>query len=76
MVFSHNSHLSTGWLSFSSESHPSATVKSVFDSAINGPGDRAHKVRAQSEKRGVYLDDGLWDDLQKLAAESRKEKVS
>jgi LDH2 family malate/lactate/ureidoglycolate dehydrogenase len=31
-------------------------------------------VRAQSEKRGVYLDDGLWEDLQKLAAESKKEK--
>ena len=43
---------------------------------VLAPGDRAHKVRAQSEKRGVYLDDGLWADLQKLAAESRKEKVS
>ena len=43
---------------------------------VLAPGDRAHKVRAQSEKRGVYLDDGLWDDLQKLAAESRKEKQS
>lgn len=42
---------------------------------VLAPGDRAHKVRAQSEKRGVYLDDGLWDDLQKLAAESRKEKA-
>jgi LDH2 family malate/lactate/ureidoglycolate dehydrogenase len=43
---------------------------------VLAPGDRAHKVRAQSEKRGVYLDDGLWTDLQKLAAESRKEKTS
>jgi L-2-hydroxycarboxylate dehydrogenase (NAD+) len=43
---------------------------------VLAPGDRAHKVRAQSEKRGVYLDDGLWNDLQKLAAESRKEKIS
>jgi LDH2 family malate/lactate/ureidoglycolate dehydrogenase len=43
---------------------------------VLAPGDRAHKVRAQSEKRGVYLDDGLWDDLQKLAAASRKEKTS
>ena len=43
---------------------------------VLAPGDRAHKVRAQSEKRGVYLDDGLWNDLQKLAAESRKEKAS
>lgn len=43
---------------------------------VLAPGDRAHKVRAQSEKRGVYLDDGLWADLQKLAAESRKEKIS
>jgi LDH2 family malate/lactate/ureidoglycolate dehydrogenase len=43
---------------------------------VLAPGDRAHKVRAQSEKRGVYLDDGLWADLQKLAAESRKEKAS
>ena len=37
------------------------------------PGDRANKVRAQSEKRGVYIDDGLWADLQKLAVESRKD---
>jgi L-2-hydroxycarboxylate dehydrogenase (NAD+) len=43
---------------------------------VLAPGDRANKVRAQSEKRGVYLDDGLWNDLQKLAAESRKEKIS
>jgi LDH2 family malate/lactate/ureidoglycolate dehydrogenase len=43
---------------------------------VLAPGDRAHKVRAQSEKRGVYLDDGLWNDLQQLAAESRKEKIS
>jgi L-2-hydroxycarboxylate dehydrogenase (NAD+) len=43
---------------------------------VLAPGDRAHKVRAQSEKRGVYLDDGLWNDLQLLAADSRKEKVS
>jgi LDH2 family malate/lactate/ureidoglycolate dehydrogenase len=43
---------------------------------VLAPGDRARKVRAQSEKRGVYLDDGLWNDLQKLAAESRKEKIS
>jgi LDH2 family malate/lactate/ureidoglycolate dehydrogenase len=42
---------------------------------VLAPGDRAHKVRAQSEKRGVYLDDGLWEDLQKLAAESKKEKA-
>ena len=41
---------------------------------VLAPGDRAHKVRSQSEKRGVYLDDGLWEDLQKLAAESKKEK--
>ena len=43
---------------------------------VLAPGDRAHKVRAQSEKRGVYLDDGLWADLQQLAAESQKEKAS
>jgi L-2-hydroxycarboxylate dehydrogenase (NAD+) len=46
------------------------------DHPVLAPGDRAHKVRAQSEKRGVYLDDGLWADLQNLAAESRKEKTS
>ncbi len=40
------------------------------------PGDRAHAARSQSEKRGVYLDDGLWADLQKLAAESQKEKTA
>ena len=43
---------------------------------VLAPGDRAHKVAAQSEKRGVYLDDGLWADLQKLAAESQKETTS
>jgi LDH2 family malate/lactate/ureidoglycolate dehydrogenase len=43
---------------------------------VLAPGDRAHKVRAQSEKRGIYLDDGLWADLQMLAAESKKEKAS
>jgi len=43
---------------------------------VLAPGDRAHKVRSQSEKRGVYLDDGLWNDLQQLAADSQKEKVS
>jgi LDH2 family malate/lactate/ureidoglycolate dehydrogenase len=46
------------------------------DHPVLAPGDRAYKARMQSEKRGVYLDDGLWADLQKLAAESRKEKVS
>lgn len=42
---------------------------------VLAPGDRAHKARAQSLARGMYLDDGLWADLQKLAAESRKEVV-
>jgi L-2-hydroxycarboxylate dehydrogenase (NAD+) len=46
------------------------------DHPVLAPGDRAYKARTQSEKRGVYLDDGLWADLQKLSAESRKEKVS
>ena len=43
---------------------------------VLAPGDRAHKARSQSEKRGVYLDDGLWEDLQKLAAESEKGKIA
>jgi L-2-hydroxycarboxylate dehydrogenase (NAD+) len=43
---------------------------------VLAPGDRARKVRSQSEKRGVYLDDGLWADLQELAAESQKETTS
>lgn len=42
---------------------------------VLAPGDRAQKARAQSMARGMYLDDGLWADLQKLAAESRKEVV-
>jgi LDH2 family malate/lactate/ureidoglycolate dehydrogenase len=42
---------------------------------VLAPGDRAHAVRAQSLAKGVYLDDGLWKDLQALAAESRKEKM-
>ena len=43
------------------------------------PGDRAHAVRAQSLAKGMFIDDGLWADLQKLAAEAsaetRKEKI-
>ncbi|HXB52634.1 MAG TPA: hypothetical protein VNU69_07715, partial [Rhizomicrobium sp.] len=45
---------------------------------VLAPGDRAHAVRAQSLAKGMFIDDGLWADLQKLAAEasaeSRKEK--
>jgi L-2-hydroxycarboxylate dehydrogenase (NAD+) len=43
------------------------------DHPVLAPGDRAQKARAQSLARGMYLDDGLWADLQTLAAESRKE---
>jgi hypothetical protein len=36
-------------------------------------------VRSQSIKRGMFIDDGLWADLQKLAAEahlpSQKENI-
>jgi LDH2 family malate/lactate/ureidoglycolate dehydrogenase len=35
------------------------------------PGDRARATREASRKKGVQLDDGLWDDLKKLAAESK-----
>ena len=42
---------------------------------VLAPGDRAHKARAQSLARGMYIDDGLWKDLQALDAESRKENV-
>jgi L-2-hydroxycarboxylate dehydrogenase (NAD+) len=38
---------------------------------VLAPGDRAHAVRSQSIKRGMFIDDGLWADLQKLAAEAR-----
>jgi len=34
------------------------------------PGDRAHTARAKSRAEGVTLDDGLWEDLQKLDLES------
>ena len=37
---------------------------------VLAPGDRAHAVRAQSIKRGMFIDDGLWADLRKLAAEA------
>ncbi|HZQ39744.1 MAG TPA: Ldh family oxidoreductase [Rhizomicrobium sp.] len=37
---------------------------------VLAPGDRAHAVRAQSIRRGMFIDDGLWDDLLKLAAEA------
>lgn len=51
---------------------------------VLAPGDRAHAVRAQSLAKGMFIDDGLWTDLQKLAlesqpqfrSESRKEKTS
>jgi LDH2 family malate/lactate/ureidoglycolate dehydrogenase len=56
-----------------------AAAPSDPDHPVLAPGDRAHAVRAQSIKRGMFIDDGLWADLQKLAAEahvpSRKEKV-
>jgi LDH2 family malate/lactate/ureidoglycolate dehydrogenase len=46
---------------------------------VLAPGDRAHAVRAQSLSKGMFMDDGLWADLQKLAQEasrtSRKEKT-
>ena len=42
---------------------------------VLAPGDRAQKARAQSLGKGMYIDDGLWADLQKLATESRKETV-
>ena len=41
---------------------------------VLAPGDRAHSSRAQSAKRGMFIDDGLWADLQKLSEESKKEK--
>jgi len=37
------------------------------------PGDRAHAARDRSGAQGVFLDDGLWEDLQKLDTESFKE---
>lgn len=40
------------------------------------PGDRAQKKRDESREQGINLDDGLWGDLQKLDAESRKEETS
>jgi LDH2 family malate/lactate/ureidoglycolate dehydrogenase len=40
------------------------------------PGDRAHQKRDESRLQGVTLDDGLWEDLQKLEEESRKEETS
>lgn len=40
------------------------------------PGDRAHAARDKSRTQGVHLDEGLWEDLRKLDAESRKEELS
>ena len=34
------------------------------------PGDRAHAARDKSRAEGVMLDDGLWQDLQKLDSET------
>jgi LDH2 family malate/lactate/ureidoglycolate dehydrogenase len=45
-------------------SPPADTAKPVLI-----PGDRAHAARDASKTEGVMLDDGLWDDLQKLDLE-------
>jgi LDH2 family malate/lactate/ureidoglycolate dehydrogenase len=45
-------------------SPPADTAKPVLI-----PGDRAHAARDASKAEGVMLDDGLWDDLQKLDLE-------
>ena len=50
-----------------------AAAPSDPEHPVLAPGDRAHAVRAQSEKRGMFIDDGLWADLQKLSQESKKE---
>ena len=34
------------------------------------PGDRAHAACQRAQQTGIYLDDGLWEDLQTLAAAS------
>jgi L-2-hydroxycarboxylate dehydrogenase (NAD+) len=34
------------------------------------PGDRAHAACQKALEKGIYLDDGLWEDLQTLAAAS------
>lgn len=39
---------------------------------VMAPGDRAWAARARAEKDGVPLDDGLWEDLNRLADEVRK----
>lgn len=51
-----------------------AAAPSDPEHPVLAPGDRAHAARAQSEKRGMFIDDGLWADLQKLSQESKKEK--
>ena len=50
-----------------------AAAPSDPEHPVLAPGDRAHAVRAQSEKRGMFIDDGLWADLQKLLEDSKKE---
>jgi LDH2 family malate/lactate/ureidoglycolate dehydrogenase len=52
-----------------------AAAPSDPEHPVLAPGDRAHRARAQSLVKGMYLDDGLWADLQALASESRKEVV-
>jgi LDH2 family malate/lactate/ureidoglycolate dehydrogenase len=41
---------------------------------VMAPGDRARLTREKSLKDGVTLDDGLWADLNRLAAESKEGK--
>ncbi len=41
---------------------------------VMAPGDRARATRETSKDRGVTLDDGLWADLNRLAAESKEGK--
>lgn len=41
---------------------------------VMAPGDRARATRETSLQKGVYIDDGLWEDLQKLSAEAKEGK--
>ena len=47
-----------------------AMIEEMMSATEKESSDRAHAVRAQSIRRGMFIDDGLWDDLLKLASEA------
>jgi len=52
-----------------------ASPPMAADRPVLIPGDRAHTARDKAKAQGVYLDEGHWEDLLRLDAESQKEEL-